>query len=123
MSGEINVQELAFAYRRLVLWFGAQLILGLLQLGLQPTAARGGAGAVMLSLLIFVAAIVILCALAYYGYKTASALGSTVAWLWGIAMFVPCVNLLTLLTLSSKATRMCRANGIPVGFLGPKIDS
>jgi hypothetical protein len=36
-------------------------------------------------------------------------------------MLVPLLNVVTLLILSAKATRACRAHGVPVGFLGPKI--
>ena len=122
MSDEIDVLGLAFAYRRLVMWFGAQLVLGMARLGLVPTFSQGSVGE-MLALVFLAAAVATTCALAYYGYKTAEALGSSVGWLWALAMFVPCVNALTLLALSSKATGACRTNGIPVGFFGPKIDA
>jgi hypothetical protein len=60
-------------------------------------------------------------AVAIYAYRTALALGSRAAWVWAIALLVPCVNLITLLILSAKATRVCRRHGIPVGFFGPRI--
>ena len=56
-----------------------------------------------------------------YAYRTARSLGSTVAVLWPIVMFVPCFNLLALLVLSSRATSECRKRGIEVGFLGPNV--
>ena len=115
-AGGIDVAALALAYRRLVLWFGAQLVLSFASFGLQPVAEEG-VGAIGISL----GFLVIVGALAYYGYRTATALGSSVGWLWAIAMFVPCVNVVTLLVLSSKATQACRAAGIPVGFFGPKV--
>ncbi len=118
----IDVPRLAHSYRRLVLWFGAQLVLNFIALPLgavrTPTAA-----ALMFSVDVLVGVIVTLAALAVYSYRTAAALGSSVALLWAIAMFVPCANVITLLALSAKATSTCRANGIPVGFLGPKVPS
>ncbi len=88
--------------------------------GLKPLVGESPIGAI-LGLGYLAGLIVTVCALAYYGYMTATALGSGVGWLWALAMFVPCANVITLLVLSSKATRMCRANGIPVGFFGPKL--
>ena len=60
-------------------------------------------------------------ALAFYAFRTAEALGSSTAGLWGVAMLVPCVNGITLLILSSKANAACRANGVAVGLFGPRI--
>ena len=90
--------------------------------GLGRVAILGaGVDNVVLSLAVLVGTVVTILALAYYGYLTATALGSGVGWLWGLAMFVPCANVITLLLLSSKATTACRANGIKVGFFGPKV--
>ena len=116
----INVPLLARSYRRLVLWFGAQLVLNVIALPLNamsPTSTAAG----VLALLALSAMLGTLVALAIYAHRTATALGSSAAVLWAIAMFVPCANVITLLALSSKATHACRANGIPVGFLGPKL--
>lgn len=120
MTGNIDVPKLASAYRRLVLWFGAQLIVSFGGLALPPLLGSGPEN-VALSLAILAGTIATIVALAYYGYHTATALGSDVGWVWGLAMFVPCANVITLLVLSYKATAACRANGIPVGFFGPKI--
>jgi hypothetical protein len=117
-TASIDVRALAGAYRNVVLWFGAQLLLNALSF-----AARGldGGAALLISLVVLVGMLATLGALAYYGYRTAQALGSTVAWLWAVGMLVPCVNVVTLLALSSQATRACRENGIEVGLLGPRI--
>jgi len=56
-------------------------------------------------------------------YRTAKALGSSVPLLWVIGMFIPLFNVIFLLVLSSKATALCRAHGVPVGFLGPKLQA
>ena len=117
---EIEVAALTFAYRRLVLWFGAQLLLNMASVGLHAFEA-GSAIAAVLSLLFVVGMLATIAALAYYGFRTAKALSSPVAWLWAVAMFVPCANVISLLALSSKATQACAARGISVGLLGPRV--
>ena len=117
---EIDVDALARAYRRLVLWFGAQLLLNIGSFALQGFAQESAAG-VILGLLILLGMLTTVVALAYFGFRTAQALGSGVAWLWGVAMFLPCANVVSLLVLSSKATNACAARGIPVGLLGPRL--
>jgi hypothetical protein len=106
--GQFDVSGLALAYRRLVLWFGVELI--------SPLIAMAGFPGVQV-LVVFVT----LVALTVYAYRTAKALGSDVAWLWGVAMFVPCLNAITLLVISSKATAACREHGVEVGLFGPKL--
>lgn len=120
MASDLDVSALARAYRRLVLWFGAGLILVFAQLGLHSIPGEEFVRTLQ-ELVEIVGVVAISLALAYYGYRTAQTLGSTVAWVWGLAMLLPLLNLVTLLALSSKATRACRANGVPVGFFGPKL--
>jgi hypothetical protein len=50
-------------------------------------------------------------------YRLAKALGYT-AIIYAIAMIIPCVNLLTLLVVISRATKVLKDNGVKVGFLG-----
>jgi hypothetical protein len=115
----LDPSQLAFSYRRLVLWFGVQLVVALV--GPIVTLAVGestlGLVVLMLRLIALLGTVV---ALAVYAYKTAEALGSSVGALWAVAMLIPCANVVTILVLSSRATAACRAAGIPVGFLGPK---
>jgi hypothetical protein len=118
--GLLHVPALAHAYRFLVLWFGVQLLVSLASAVVQR-APLTGALAIVLSLVIAGGMLATFVGLTYYGYQTAVALGSRVAWLWAIAMLVPCVNVVTLLALSSKATRACREHGIQVGLLGPRV--
>ena len=120
MSGGIDVSGLAFAYRRLVLWFGVQLVVHFGSVALSLSEGQSVAKGI-LNLGLIALLIVTIIALAYYGLRTATALGSNFGWLWGFAMFVPCLNAITLLVLSSRATSMCRANNIPVGFFGPRL--
>jgi hypothetical protein len=112
-SQGFDVTKLARAYRALVLWFGVQLVMSLANQVLPKTPVIAA-----LSGLVVLATFV---ALTMYAYRTAAALGSSVPVLWAVAMFVPCVNAITLLVLSSKATSACRERGIVVGLLGPKV--
>jgi hypothetical protein len=105
-----NISNLALSYRQLVLWVGVQI---LISLGLLVFNS--------LSLILVPALVATIIALAFYAYRTAEALGSSSAPLWAVAMLIPCINIITLLVLSSKATAVCRANGVPVGFLGPRV--
>jgi len=119
-SGVLDVSALAHAYRYLVLWFGVQLLISFASAIVQM-ARMSGALEVILSLLVSGGMLATFVGLVYYGYRTATALGSRIAWLWALGMVFPCVNIVTLLALSSKATRACRENGIEVGLLGPKV--
>jgi hypothetical protein len=47
--------------------------------------------------------------------------GTGLGIVFAILTFVPCVGLLMLLVINSKATNILRANGYTVGFLGAKI--
>ena len=51
-------------------------------------------------------------------YRFASAMKWPVAWLWAILSFLPLINLLILVTLNGRATKLLRANGIRVGLMG-----
>lgn len=105
-----TISNLAISYRQLVLWLGAQI---LISLGLLLFDS--------LAIILVPALAATIIALAFYAFRTAEALGSSSALLWAVAMLIPCINIITLLVLSSKATAVCRANGIPVGLLGPRV--
>lgn len=101
-----SVSALANNYRQLVLWVGAQILLSI--------------GMLVFPLLAFFVFVTVF-AIALYAYRTAESLGSSSAVLWAAAMLIPFVNILTLLALSSRASAVCAANGIPVGLLGPRL--
>jgi hypothetical protein len=105
-----TISNLAISYRQLVLWVGVQIPISL---GLLVFDS--------LALILVPALVATIIALAFYAFRTAEALGSSSALLWAVAMLIPCINIITLLVLSSKATAVCRANGVPVGFLGPRV--
>jgi hypothetical protein len=54
-------------------------------------------------------------------YRCCSAMGS-VGFLWVIAMFLPYLNLLTLLALNSRAKAFLEKRDVKIGFLGPNPD-
>lgn len=116
----IDVSALALSYRRLVLWFGAQLVIYMVGRTAAGMVGETLVGAI-LALLYLIGTFAAVGALAYYAYRTEAALGSRVSVLWALAMLVPLANAITLVFLSSKATTPCRAQGIPVGLLGPKL--
>jgi len=134
-----DIPRLAIAYRRLVLWFGAQLFVTLASVLFQFAAQGRTVGSPTNPLIVpltpatisssaTVAALaighfVIFVALALYSYRTADALGSPVPLVWVMAMVVPMVSMIALLVLSSRAATICQANGIPVGLFGPKLPS
>jgi hypothetical protein len=119
-KAKLDVPKLASSYRRLVLWFGVQLVITIV-----GSFASFMTGETLLGVLISLAYLICIVgtivALAIYAYRTAASLGSRVPFLWVVAMFIPLINAITLLVLSAKATRACRKAGIPVGFFGPKV--
>jgi hypothetical protein len=121
MGGQVNVDDLAVSYRRLVLWFGVQLVFGLFGAAIQGMAVAAPELALVLMLVRLGGLLITIVALVIYAYRTAKALGSTAAVVWGVAMLIPCLNAITLLLISSRAQAACKEAGIPVGFFGPKI--
>ena len=117
MPEPFDPKALAKSYRLLVLTFGVQLLITPFVL----TAGRPNATQA-LNLAAGFLNLILLFALAFLAFQTAKAMGSSVSWLWGLAMLIPCANVLALLALSARATKQCLAEGIPVGFLGPKLD-
>lgn len=139
-DASLNLPGFAIAYRRLVLWYAAQLfvIFGsaigsqllsktttlTLSLGsIVSTTTEGGLGFTVLSTVVSAASLIIMAGVVTCAYRTAQALGSSSPVLWALAMLLPLVSLITLLALSAKASKVCRENGIPVGLFGPKPTS
>jgi uncharacterized membrane protein YqjE len=116
-----DAETMARLYRRLVLIFGVQLLLGMLQL---PLAAMRVPGTSLVVALLFpLLALGVLLANSVTAYQLTRSMGSRVSLAWAIAMFVPCVNMIVLLVLSSKAQSWCKRYGIKVGLLGPTRES
>jgi hypothetical protein len=119
-SPELFTRAAAIArfYRRLVLLVGLQIPLGVFQVLAQPAMQGGGPLALTWGVVVNLALIGVIVVTAVTAYKLAAQLGSAPI-AWAIAMFVPCINVLVLLALSSKAQSWCRRYGVKVGLLGP----
>jgi len=135
----LNLRDLTVAYRRLVLWVGVNVLATLSFLFLQTmwphhreksglfslftiTTVDGGLGYLVLSYAMSTVNLVVVAALMIYTYRTAKALAFSSLALWGsvLAMLVPSLPIIVLGVLSSKAGKVCRDNGIPVGLFGPR---
>ena len=112
-----DAEAIAKLYRRLVLLVGAQLLVGFFY-QMQP-----GPEASILAVILSLVVLGLSVALVVTSYRLARYLGAGAPVLWGVAMFIPCVNILVLLVLSSKAQAWCQRYGIKVGFLGPTKES
>ncbi len=115
-----EAEGIAKLYRRLVLLVGLQILLSFVQIPMSqvPEAQKALVGMVTLAVLL-----VVLVAIAVTAYQLTLLLDSGSPVLWAIAMFLPCINILVLLVLSSKAQDWCRRYGIKVGFFGPTKES
>jgi hypothetical protein len=116
---EDRSRKIAVEYRNLVLFFGGQLTLALVN-GVGKLTMGGVASEVLRNVVSF-GLLGSTAALMYFTYRTARALGSEAPWGWAVGMLVPYVSILTLILLSRRAQERCNAAGIPVGFLGPKL--
>jgi hypothetical protein len=112
-----DAEAIARLYRRLVLLVGAQM------LGYYANSSAKRSPFAAVAVVILVVLIGILVAQAVTAYKLTRHLGDGAPILWAVAMFLPCVNLIVLLVLSSRAQTWCRLHGIKVGFLGPTKES
>jgi len=111
-----NAETIARLYRRLVLLVGLQILLSMLRVPL-ALASPAMAALVILALLASTIAIVVTA------YQLTDQMGTGSPVLWALAMFLPCVNIISLLVLSSKAQTWCRQYDIKVGLLGPTRES
>jgi hypothetical protein len=115
---------IARLYRRLVLLIGLQILLGLgrIPLFLAIQGADSALPSIVLGLVFTASLLVIGILTVVTTYKLAGHIASTPL-AWALAMFLPCINILFLLILSSKAQDWCRQYGIRVGILGPSLES
>ena len=102
-----------------MLLVGLQLLLGVLRAPLMAVPAAATLMAVV-GLLVWLGSAV---ALALTAYALTEHMRTGVPVLWAIAMFLPCINVISLLVLSAKSQTWCRQHGVKVGFLGPTPES
>lgn len=115
-----DAEQIAKFYRFLVLLVGLQLLIGIFQLSgkITPALETG-----TFALVIFFAFIFLLAATAFTAYHLTHLLGESWPILWGMAMLVPCLNIIGLLMISTRAQVWCKRYGIEVGFFGPTKES
>jgi len=115
-----NAEAIARLYRRLVLLVGVQILFSFLR---GPLIVAAPAVAVPLAVVVLLALLGTAVALAVTAYALTEHMGTGSPLLWTIAMFLPCINVISLLVLSSKAQAWCKQHGVKVGLLGPTQES
>lgn len=115
-----NAEAIARLYRRLVLLVGVQLLLSFLRAPLMMAVPAATTPMAVVVLLVLLGTAV---ALALTAYALTDHMGTGAPLLWAIAMFLPCINIISLLALSSKAQAWCKQHGVKVGFFGPTKES
>ena len=123
LAAALQAERVAVLYRRIVLLVGAQLLASCFGQALAGGAQGSDVLVLIFSMLTLLATVAIGVASAVAAYQLMRELGSPVPWLWAIALFVPCVNIITLLVVSARATSWCKERGIKVGLLGPTKES
>jgi hypothetical protein len=116
-----NAEAIARLYRRLVLLVGLQILLAVARVPLLVAAPPGLLGLVAVAVGVVVLGASLILSVTAYQLAGQMGLGSPLA--WAVAMFLPCINILSLLVLSSKAQAWCKQNDIQVGLLGPTRES
>jgi hypothetical protein len=115
-----NAVAIARLYRRLVLVVGLQLLLTVARV---PLLTMASSAAVPLAIAVALAVLGLSVVLSVTAYQLAGQMGLGSPLAWAVAMFLPCINILSLLVLSSKAQAWCKQNDIKVGLLGPTQES
>lgn len=116
-----DAEAIAKLYRRLVLLIGLQILLGFVQVPMSETVPSPAVS--FLAVAVFLVLLGVVGATVVTTYKLAGHLGGGAPLAWAIAMFLPCINIIVLLVLSSKAQAWCQRYGIKVGLLGPTKQS
>lgn len=115
-----NAEAIARLYRRLVLLVGVQLLFTFLRV---PLVRAVPAVAALMGAIVLLVLVGLAVALAVTAYALTDHMGTGTPLLWAIAMFLPCINVISLLVLSSKAQTWCKEHGVKVGFFGPTKES
>jgi hypothetical protein len=115
-----NAEAIARLYRRLVLLVGLQLLLSFLRVPLMMAVPAAATPMAVIVLLVLLGSAV---ALALTAYALTEQMGTGAPLLWAVAMFLPCINIISLLVLSSKSQTWCKQHGVKVGFFGPTKES
>jgi hypothetical protein len=119
-----NAEITARLYRRLVLLVGMQILVGIARV--PRVLLQGSSTVAPLILVVFIlVGLGVYVATAVTAYQLTRHLGAAQrsSIFWAIAMFIPCINIVALLIISSQAQSWCRQHGIKVGLLGPTRQS
>jgi hypothetical protein len=112
-----QARAIASLYRRLICLVGVQLIVGTAVNFIDQQNPSRTEAAIGLAGILF--AVVAMGFAVVAAYRLMQHLGAGAPLSWALGMFVPVVNIVVLLMISTKAQEWCRARGIEVGFLGP----
>ena len=111
MSAENPLYKVALLQKRLIYAFSLQILFGLAARVVETHD----------EIVFLVCALIALGCLLFgvvYGYQLARNLGRSGV-IFVIGLFIPCLNLLVLLALTSAATRVLKNGGVEVGLFGP----
>ena len=106
-----SLYEIAKGQRKVLVCFGLLLMFNLGQVAIGAVAPPAVLIFTLGSLVMMIFSVIAV-------YRLAKALGYT-AIIYAIAMIIPCINLITLLVVVSRATQRLKAGGVKVGLLGP----
>jgi hypothetical protein len=117
--------KVAKAFRGVLVYFGLQYLLGFCMnvFGGMAQASPDTAALFGIIVLCFVAGVFYAFVMLMVNvYRFGNGVGGAGV-LWVIAMFLPCLNLITLLVINSKGKSFLEQRGVKVGFLGPSPDA
>ena len=114
-----QIYRVALAYRRVFVWFGLGALANIAAVIFTAPAAPPVDPSEGISGIVYLVALPFQILMLINVYRLAQAMEKPAAFLWVIAMFVPCVSLICLLVLSSQANQWLSARGVKVGLLGP----
>jgi hypothetical protein len=107
--------------RRLLSWFGVLLCCNIGQVSIPLLAANtvgSGAWVAIVAFVLLGGVVISWIFTIISAYRLAKSLGFT-AILYAIGMVFPCIGLIVLLVLSSRATAALKKAGVKVGLIGP----
>jgi hypothetical protein len=105
-----SLYEVARGQRKVLMCFAALLTCNIAQVAVGAVAPPAAIFFALGSLVALIFSVIAV-------YRLAKALGYT-AIIYAIAMIIPCINLLTLLVVVSRATQCLKQGGVKVGLLG-----
>jgi len=109
-SNNATLYAIAVNQRRVILCFGILLLCNIGQVAMATILP-------ILAPILMIGSLVTMVVSIVFVYRLAKALGY-IAIIYAIAMVIPCISLITLLVIVSRATNTLKKAGIKVGFFG-----